>query len=264
MFVLITPDEAIEQVKVPLATLPACIAGSVVAARAYDRPLRDNSDIDVFCYTEQALISGVQRLLLAGFTLDDRFSRVWDRWLKFGLRGWHTNSLKLHSPAGLETNLVYKLAGGHPMNTLASVLESFDFGLLGMGFDLPTMQWRDMRSYLFPSYDLDGPLPLMPGKRDAWRNGFISQYNGLREPGRYAKYIHYGHDLSLVKDDLVTGYWQIARFLRERGDTDRVKLAEIYEVIALKIETDQLDELLAAGNVLPYLDQLDQILEALE
>lgn len=261
---LLDPDEAITKVLEPLTTLPACVAGSVVASRTYGMPLLDTSDIDVFAYSEQALIAGIERLLNAGFTLNDRFEMVWNRWLKFGLRGWHTNSMKLHSPDGLETNLVYKLMGGNPMNSLASVLESFDFGLLGVGYDIPTGTWRDMRSYLFPTYDLDGPLPLMPSKRDAWRNGFISRYNGLREPGRYAKYVQYGHDLSLVKDDLVMGYWEIARIYRDRGDVDKTKLAQIYETLARKIETDQIDEILQAGNMLPYLDQLDQILEALE
>ena len=264
MLSLIDPDEAIEQVREPLTTLPACIAGSVVAARTYSLPLSDSSDVDVFCYSEQALIAGIERLLHAGFTLNDRFERVWDRWLKFGLRGWHTNSMKLHSPLGLETNLVFKTVGGNPVTTLAAVLESFDFGLLGVGHDLPTGQWRDMRSYLFPTYDLDGPLPLMPSKRDAWRNGFISRYNGLREPGRYAKYVQYGHDLSLVKDDLAIGYWQIAAVYRERGNPETTQLAQIYETLAQKIEADAVDEILAAGNLLPMLDQLDQIIEALE
>ena len=258
------PGVVIEDVLKNLATLPACVAGSVVASDLYDLPLMDTSDVDVFCYTEQALINGISRLLASGYTLDERHDRVWGRWLKYGLRGWHTNSLKLHSPQGIETNLVYKLVGGVPMNSLASVLESFDFGLLASGYDLSDGAWRDMRSFLFPTYDLTGPLPLMPNKREAWRNGFISQYNGLREAGRYAKYTRYGHDLSLVKDDLVTGYWQISSYLRDRGDQDKLTLAQIYETIALKIEEDAIDELAEASKEILTLDSLDQILEVLE
>ena len=264
MAVHLSPTEAIGQVLTPLTALPACVAGSAVASETYGLDLSDSSDVDVFCYTEQALIAGIERLLHAGFTLDDRFGRVWERWLRYGLRGWHTNSMKLHSPAGLETNLVYKLVGKHPLTSLSQVLESFDFGLLAVGYDLLTDSKHDMREYLFPGMNVDGPLPMMPNKRDAWINGFISRYNGLRESGRYAKYVSYGHDLSLVKDDMVTGYWAAAAYLRDRGDAERIQLAEIYETIALKMESDEIDELLAAGKQLPYLDSLDQIMEALE
>ena len=262
--VAFTPSEAIAHVSQPLATLPVCIAGSVVAAETYGLSLHATSDVDVFCYTEQALVAGIQRLLSAGFTLNDRYARVWDRWLKYGFNNWHTNSIKLDDPTGLEVNLVHKLIGKHPVNSLSQVLESFDFGLLGVGYDLSTGKRQDMRAYLFPGYDLDGPLPLMPNKRDAWRQGLISQYNGTREPGRYAKYVTYGHDLSLVKDDLVQGYWAAAAYWRSRGDANHFLLADIYDVIAGKINRDDLDDLLKSGKILPTLDSLDQIMEALE
>ena len=260
----LTPTEAIDQVKTPLAALPACIAGSAVAVETYGLPLSESSDVDVFCYTEQSLFVGIQRLLDAGFTMNDRNQRVWGRWLKYGTRGWHTNSIKLHSPTGLETNMVHKLLSRKPVNSLAQVLESFDFGCLAMGYDLSNNTFGDMRGFMFPGLDPDGPLPMMPNKREAWRNGFISQYNGLREPGRYAKYAHYGFDLSAVKDDLVSGYWQISAYLRDRGDADKVLLAKIYETIAVYLEDDNITKLLDVGKELPMLDQLDQIMEALE
>ena len=262
--VAFSPTEAIAHVSQPLATLPVCIAGSVVAAETYGLSLHKSSDVDVFCYTEQSLIASAQRMKDAGFLLNDRFARVWDRWLKFGLRGWHTNSIKFEDPTGLEVNLVHKLVGGHPLNSMSQVLESFDFGLLAVGYDMLTMKKHDMREYLFPHLDPDGPLPLMPNKRDAWRQGLISQYNGTREPGRYAKYVTYGHDLSLVKDDLVEGYWQAAAYWRGRGDANHIQLAEIYERIAEMILGDEIDDLLKSGKVLPTLDQLDQIMQALE
>ena len=207
---LLDPDQVVEEIRPHLTTLPACIAGSVVASGTYGLPVTSDADIDVFCYTEQALISCIQKLVDHHFQIDERNERVWQRWLRYGLSGWHTNSLKLRSPSDSEVNLVYKTVGRVPMNSLASVLESFDFGLLGRGYDLYTQEWRDMRTFLFPDYDIEGPLPLMPSKRDGWRSGFISQYNGLREAGRYAKYHSRGFDLTLVKDDLVTGYYEIA------------------------------------------------------
>ena len=56
----------------------------------------------------------------------------------------------------------------------------------------------------------------------------------------------------------------IARFMRDRGDAEKVQLAEIYERIAELIADDDIDQLMKAGLLIPNLDQLDQILEALE
>lgn len=261
---LLTPTEAIAHVSQPLAGFPACIAGSAVAAETYGLPLGDKADVDVFCYSDLSLVAATQRLIDSGFQLEDRFARVWERWLRYGFRNWHTNSIKFHDPSGLEVNLVYKLLGKNPVNSLAQVIESFDFGLLAVGYDLLTGNKHDMRSYLFPTYDIDGPLPMMPNKRGDWVRGLISQYNGTREPGRYAKYVKYGFDLSLVKPDLIEGFYASAAYWRNRGDDDHIKLAEIYEIIAEKIEFDEIDELFEAGKVLPTLDTLDQIMEALE
>ena len=256
---------AIAEVRSVLAGDPVYMAGSLVAAEAYGLP-DAWSDVDLFCPTDHVLIATIQKLLLNDYELDDRFKRVWQRWLRYGFKRWHTNSIRLHSPLGVEVNLVYKLSDGHPTTSLAQVIESFDFGLLGVGYDLEVDTFRDMRSYLFPGTDLVGTtaLPLMPNKRDTWRNGFISQYNGLREAGRYAKYHGYGYDMSLVKDDLVTGYWSAASYLADTFDEDKHQLGKIYEVIAEKIDDDQIAELTEAYKELDYKDSLDQIMETLE
>lgn len=242
---------------------PVFLTGSLVAEETYGKT-NSHSDVDLFCPTSQVLIATGQRLLDNGYKLDDRFERVWVRWLKYGFKTWHTNSLRLHSPTGVETNLVYKLVDGHPTTSLSQVLESFDFGLLATGYELETNTFRDLRPYLFPGMDLSGPLPLMPNKRETWRNGFISQYNGLRQSGRYAKYHQYGYDMSLVKDDLVTGYWAAASYLTNHFDEDKQLLGKIYEVIAQHIEKDNIAELHAAAQKIEYKDSLDLIMEALE
>lgn len=239
------------------------IAGSVVTEETYGKH-DAHSDVDIFCPTQQLLVATGQSLIHHGYTLDDRFARVWVRWLKYGMKGWHTNSLRLTSPGGTETNLVYKLADGHPTTSLAQVLESFDFGLLGTGYDMERQLKLDLRPYLFPGYDLDGPLPLMPNKRENWRSGFISQYNGIREAARYVKYHEYGYDMSLVKDDLATGYNAAALYLRDSFDPEKQTLGQIYEAIALKIEDDEIDELKKACALIDYKDALDAIMEALE
>lgn len=257
---------AISGVAAVVAGLPVYIAGSSVAAARL--PLVNDlayDDIDLFCASPNSLMSAAERLMAAGWRTPDRFSRVYHRWLRYGFNKWHTNSLKLEDSWGGKVNLVFKLVDGHATTSLAQVIESFDFGLLAQGFDCEDGQWRDMRSYLFPSLNPDGPLPLMPNKRSNWRAGFISQYNGLREVGRYVKYADYGFDMSAVKDDLVCGYWAAAEYLLDRDDQpDKVKLGQIYQSIAIHMESDHWDEMRAAGAEILFLDDLDKIMEALE
>lgn len=247
---------------------PVYLAGSLVAAETYG--LNDYHDVDLFCPTQQVFISLGAKLQMQGFKPDDRMERSWHRWLRYGFKSWHTNSFKLNDPAtGVEWNLVYKLTDGHPTTSLAQVLESFDFGLLGVGYDVEHGARRDMRPYLFPDihangYVHTGPLPMMPTKRDNWRNGFISQYNGLRECGRYAKYSTYGYDLSLVKDDLSTGYWSAAAYMSTTFDPEKQQLGKIYEAIAQHIDLDNIAELDEASKKIDYQDSLDTIMEALE
>ena len=259
------PSEAIGVVAQEITALPACIAGSAVSAETYGLPFGQFSDVDVFCFSKEALISTVQRLLAAGFTVDDRHARVWHRWLKYGIGSWHTNSLKMHDPTGdIETNLIFKVTNKIPLTSLSDVLESFDFGLLATGYDMEVGVKRDMRSYLFPTYDIDGPLPMMPARRDAWRGGFISQYQGLRELGRYAKYAQRGYDMSLVKDDLVEGYMAAASYMATRTEEDKLLLSRIYYAAGEMVLRDDFDELEEAGKQLITLDSLDAIMEAIE
>lgn len=246
-----------------LAGDPVYLAGSLVAAETYGK-INAHHDVDLFCPTAQVLISTGQKLLDHGYKLDDRFERVWARWLRYGFKSWHTNSLRLHSPSGVEINLVYKLTDGHPTTSLSQVLESFDFGLLSTGYDLESGMFRDLRSYLFPGMDPDGPLPMMPNKRSNWRHGFISQYNGMREFGRYAKYHGYGYDMSLVKDDLSTGYWAASTYMAGHFDPEKQQLGKLYETIAIKIEDDDIDDLEQSAKKIDYKDSLDSIMEALE
>lgn len=258
------PSAIIADVRQLLAGEPVFLTGSLVAADVYDMGPNAYHDVDLFCPTGNVLISTGQKMLDSGYTFDTRFDRVWARWLRYGFKTWHTNSLRLISPSGIETNLVYKLADGHPTTSLGQVIESFDFGLLAVGYDLEGNTFHDMRSYLFPGLDINGPLPMMPNKRGNWRNGFLSQYNGLRESGRYAKYHGYGYDLSAVKDDLVTGYWAASSYLSTHFDADKQMLGKIYEVIAVHIEDDNILELAEAAKQINYTDALDTIMEALE
>lgn len=254
--------DAIDATVADVYKMPVFMAGSAMAARAAGN--EGYSDIDLFTPTQQVLVSTVQHLIDLGYTIDDRFDRVWHRWLRYGMKKWHTNSMRLHSKQDVEVNVVYKLTDGHPTTSLAQVLESFDFGLLGLGIDVESTELRDLRPFLFPGWDINGPLPMMPAKRDAWRNGFISQYNGIREAARYAKYHAYGYDMSAVKDDLVTGYDMAATYHLAQFDQDKQTLGQIYAVISDQIKADAVNELHQAYLTLDFNDELDRILEALE
>jgi len=257
--------DIIREVGAPLLGLPVFIAGSLVAEETYGLS-NAHDDADIFCASEQALFVGVTRLLAAGFTFDQKFERVWQRWVRQGLRGWHTNSIKLHSASGIEVNMVFKTIAKKPTSTLSQVLESFDFGLLATGYDLERGDFtkRDMRDYLFPGITKGGALPLMPSKRQEWLSGFISPYNGMREPGRYAKYTLYGYDMSAVQDDLVTGYEAAALYYTKKGDADAVLMSDIYMKLADHIRFDNVVELKAANSTLLTTDALDDIMKALE
>lgn len=257
-------SDIITEVGSPLLGLPVFIAGSLVAEETFDLS-GAHDDADIFCASEQALFVGVTNLLAAGWKFDTKFERVWQRWVRQGLNGWHTNSIKLHK-GGIEVNMVFKTIARKPTSTLSQVLESFDFGLLATGYDLErgSFMKRDMRTYLFPGMDPDGPLPLMPSKRTEWISGFISKYNGLREPGRYAKYVKYGYDMSLVKDDLITGYEAAALYFAKKGNPDDDIMSDIYMRIADHIRFDKIDDLKAANATLLTTDALDDIMKALE
>ena len=63
---------------------------------------------------------------------------------------------------------------------------------------------------------------------------------------------------------LVDGYELAVRYLRDRGDEDKSKLADIYEAIASKILLNEAEELAEANALILTLDSLDMILDALE
>ena len=265
--------EAIERVQRPLHGLPVYIAGSSVAAAQYSN-ISDTAydDVDVFCSTTNSLVSAVNQLKFHGWEFAGNFERVWQRWMKYGFKGWHTNSIKLEHPKnGIEVNVIYKMVDGHATTSLSQVIESFDFGLLSIGgWDMERGTYHDMRAYLFPQivetnhYEARDPLPMLPNRRNDWRNGFISQYQGLREIGRYVKYVDYGYDMSLVKDDLLTGYWAVADYLSDRDKPEKIQLGKIYEAIALHLSADNLDQLREVGKEVLFMDSLDAIMESLE
>jgi hypothetical protein len=262
---VLTPDEAIAEGMRIFHQDPVFITGSCVAAETYG--LTEFNDLDVFVPSKQVLISSIQKLIDRGATMDDRTSRVWYRWLRYGLKGWHTNSLKLETTSGLEINVVYKIIDGHPTTSLGQVVESFDFGLLGMGYDVEHGVRRDYRSALFPdinlSLDPDQDLDMMPGKRENWRRGYINKYQGIRQPDRYTRYYEYGHGMSKIKSSLIEGYRNAVLYYSAAFDEEKKQLGVIFDLIADHLENDNIDGLKQAYKVLDFNDSLDAIYDAL-
>ena len=256
-------SQVVDELQRRLYGEPVFMAGSLAAAVTYDRP-DAWSDVDIFVPTEGLLFTTIKALLMQGAVPVENFDRVWHRWQRYGLRKWHTNSMRLETSTGVEVNVVYKLVDGHATTSLSQVLESFDFGLLATGWELETGVYRDLRPFLFSGYDIDGPLPLMPNKRDNWTQGFVSQYNGMREGMRYLKYLNYGYDMSLVKADLVTGYNMAALYHESSFDAEKRALGELYSRIAESIHFDNIVELTELYQVMDFKSPIQEILEKLE
>ena len=263
-----TADEVVQLGLKMFAGLPAYLAGSSVAAQFWGKP--PGNDLDVFVHVPRgdtyAFGQCVARAEAAGFRFEDRMSKVNARWLTAGTPHWQTNSLKMVNDQGLEINLIGKTVNGSPITNLSDVLESFDFGLLAMGWETRKGIFRDMRSYQFGhlGIDLDGPLPMMLDRLDEMKQGLFSKYVGFREPGRLARYAHnYGYDMSLVIDALVKGYRANALYQSGRGNADGDMLANIYNLTADQIEDGEWDQILQAEKKIIYLDELDQIYEAM-
>lgn len=259
-----TPAIQIADVLQLLQGEPAVLVGSLVAAETYG--INQAHDLDLFCPSSEALMSIAQLLMCKGYTLDPKFQRTWKRWREYSMGRWHTNSLRLHSPSGVETNLVYKTVGRSPLTHVSDVVNSFDFGLLAMGYDLRDGSFEDHRAALFQGrgFDPEGPLPMMPRKRESWVQGFFSKYNGLREAGRYAKYHRYGYDMSAVKTDLITGYYEAEAHWLSMFEPEDQDLGRIYGHIAKRIEDDAIDEMLEADKELDYNNPVAAILNTLE
>ena len=263
----ISAGPAVSKVLDEVAGLPAFIAGSSVSAMVHDKP-QAYTDIDLFVPNPGTYFATVQRLLAEGYELEsEKFEKMWNRHLRYGFNNWHTNSMKLMDRvADLEVNVIYKRVDGHETTQLSQVLESFDFGLLAVGFDAATRRFHDMRTYFFGAgANAGGPLPLLPYRQDTVGLGYMSQHIMLRTPGRYARYAHtYGYDLSLVKPTLVQGYAAYAAYKLNRTKDEDIQLGQIAQALGAHIERDEFDELLGFEKGLPTADGLDMIFASLE
>ena len=218
------------------------------------------SDVDLFVGSESEWVRSIQRLIDTGYTFGPRMEMLWYRALHYGTHGWHTNSMRLINPEGIEVNLIYKTIGRHPTTSLSQVIETFDFGLLSMGWETEDGQFRDARSYQFPGMDPNGALPLLPWRRESIRQGHFREHQGLRTFGRAARYFdEYGYDGTLVIPDLVMGYHSAADYYSNRTEPEQLTLGLLYRQVAILMDDQDWAQLSKAAAQLPRMDTLDEI-----
>lgn len=222
------------------------------------------SDVDLFVGSENEWVRSIQFLIDHGYTFGERMEMLWYRVLHYGTKGWHTNSMRLINPEGVEVNLIYKTVARHPTNSLSQVLETFDFGLLALGWETEDGTFRDARPYQFPGLDAEGPLPLLPWRAEAFRQGHFREHQGLRTFGRAARYFgDYGYDGSLVVNDLVEGYMNAAEYYENRMEQEKIQLGAIYRKAGFLLEDQDWVKLKEASDLLPRMNTLDEIYELL-
>lgn len=231
--------------------------GSQVHAHAY-------SDVDLFVGSENEWIRSIQFLVDHGYSFGPRMEMLWYRVLHYGTHGWHTNSMKLLSPEGIEVNLIFKTVARKPVNSLSQVLETFDFGLLAMGWETEDGTYRDARAYQFPGLDPAGPLPMLPWRREAFRQGHFREHQGMRTFGRAARYFDtYGYDGSLVLPDMVDGYLNASQYYLDRTAPEKIQLGQMYQKIGLLLDDRDWPALHAASDLLPKADSMDELYDFL-
>ena len=264
-----TASEAVELVLQQTKGLRCYLTGSAASAATKEHEgiygfESAYSDIDLFVGSENEWIRSIQFLLDHGYTLDERMEMLWYRVLHYGTHGWSTNSMRLANPEGLEVNLIYKTIGRHPTSSLSQVIETFDFGLLSMGWETEDGTFRDARAYQFPGLDPNGPLPLLPWRRESLRQGHFREHQGMRTFGRAARYFDtYGYAGDLVIPDLIEGYNNAADYYLDRTEPEKILVGNMYRQVALLLEDRKWNKLHEASEQLPKMDVLDEIYEIL-
>ena len=184
--------------------------------------------------------------------------------MRFGMSNRWTNTIHLTNEQW-DMNLTYKSYEGRPVSSLPQVIETFDWGLLAMGYDLRTGRFFDFRPTYYPDEDWNR-LPMMDERMARWSEGLIMPYTGIRQAGRYHKYHHrYGYDLSGVKDVLRTGYEIAGSYHTDNEwDAEKQTLGQIFLRLGEAVAKDDWKTLAEADNALPVHRDLDEFLERID
>lgn len=253
-------DEVVRHTVLGYFGFNASFAGSVVSAQQYGKP--DSwGDVDIFAHNQFELVRMVEYSLCNDWEFaTDKDAKTWNRWMRFGMSNFRTNTIHLTN-GEWDMNLTYKTYEGSPVRSLAQVLETFDWGLLAMGYDLRSSRFFDFRSVYFMDMDWDR-LPMMDERMARWSAGLIVPYTGIRQAGRYHKYHHvYGYDLGAVKDVLVQGYEIAGAYhLDNQWDAEKQTLGQIFLRLGEAVAADDWATLAEADNSLPVHRDLDEFL----
>jgi hypothetical protein len=249
-------DRTIEQ----FTGFNASAAGSFVSALHYNKP-DAWGDVDLFAHNQFELVRMVEFALNHDWEFaSDKDRKTWNRWMRFGISNFRTNTIHL-SNGRWDANLTYKSYEGNAVRSLPQVIETFDWGLLAMGYDLRSGRFFDFRPTYFMNENWSR-LPMMDERMTRWSQGLIVPYTGIRQAGRYHKYAHrYGYDLSACKQVLAQGY-EIAGdyYLGNEYEPDKQVLGQIFLRLGEAIVSDDWPTLAEADNNLPMHRELDEFL----
>lgn len=228
----------LERVRQTVAPFPSCVVGSAVLA-AYHEDLgtpdisTEFNDIDVFTNSESYFML-MGALLHKGYKVMERYERTPVRQLSRGFGGWKTNSLKLEHPHGFEVNIICKYDGREECDDLYSVLLSFDWGGLLMGYDEFGV-FHDLREAVYPDVT-DGDYGMVPQRAATIGQGYMSEYIAARMFGRLAKLGLRGYKIDRFCEQVNHGYSVLAAHYQSLPDAKHQALAAFYHDVQALIE----------------------------
>lgn len=242
----------LEAVRNKVAPFPSCVVGSAVLAAYHEdlgTPGIDTTfnDIDVFTNSEgYFMLMGA--LMHKGYTVMERYERTPVRQLARGFGGWKTNSLKLWHPTGFELNVVCKYEGREELTSLYSVLLSFDWGGLCMGYD-EFGEFHDLRQAIYPSVT-DGDYGMLPARANTIGEGYMGEYIAARMFGRLAKMALRGYKMNRFAEQISNGYAVLSKHYQGFPDAKHQALASFYHDVRQLIEDQKWQELSDASAAL--------------
>lgn len=242
----------LDRVRHTVAQFPSAVVGSAVLA-AYHEDLGTAginttfNDVDVFTNTESYfMLMGI--LLSMGYKPQPNYERTPVRQLARGFGGWKTNSLRLLHPHGFEVNVICKFEDRVEVDDLYSVLLSFDWGGLLMGYD-EFGEFHDLRQAIFPNIH-DDDYGMVPARAASIGKGFMGEYIAARMFGRVAKIGSRGHTIKRFATQVNEGYEVLANYYQSRPEPKYQSLASFYHDVRQLIEDEKWVDLLDVSNKL--------------
>lgn len=242
----------LERVRQTVAPFPSCVVGSAVLA-AYHEDLGTTgidttfNDVDVFTNSEGYFML-MGSLLHKGYKVQDGYERTPVRHLSRGFGGWKTNSLKLQHPRGYEVNIICKYEGREELTSLYSVLLSFDWGGLCMGYDEFGV-FHDLRQAIYPDVT-DDDYGMLPARAATIGQGYMGEYIAARMFGRLAKMALRGYKMDRFAQQISNGYDVLSRHYQGFPDKKHQALAAFYHDVNKLIVNQEWQQLLDASVAL--------------